>query len=147
MGEAREVMDRITRAAIEKDIETLGSLYAPDAVAVDAALGEVKGRDAIIELFKAFIDPLPDFKWEPLAAHESGNTAIDEGYVVGTNTAPITLPSGEAIPATGKSVRLRSCDIATVENGLVTRHHFYYDQMEFLGQLGLLPDAPSAPTA
>jgi len=30
--------------------------------------------------------------------------------------------------------------VATVEDGAVTSHRFYFDQMEFLGQLGLLPD-------
>jgi len=28
----------------------------------------------------------------------------------------------------------------TVEGGLVTQHRFYFDQMELLGQLGLLPE-------
>ncbi len=30
-------------------------------------------------------------------------------------------------------------DFLTVENGVATKHQFYYDQMELLGQLGLLP--------
>jgi hypothetical protein len=74
-------------------------------------------------------------------AHESGNTAIDEGYFVGTHTGPLPSPTGESIPPTGKAVRVRACDIATVENGVVTSHRFYFDQMEFLGQLGLTEGA------
>jgi hypothetical protein len=46
-------------------------------------------------------------------------------------------------PPTGKQIRMRSCDIAHVERGLITTHHFYFDQMEFLGQLGLLPESLS----
>jgi hypothetical protein len=30
-----------------------------------------------------------------------------------------------------------------VENGVIVSHRFYFDQMEFLGQLGLLPETPS----
>ncbi len=41
------------------------------------------------------------------------------------------------MPATGKSVRLRSCDVATVEDGVITRHHFYFNEMELMNQLGL----------
>jgi hypothetical protein len=37
---------------------------------------------------------------------------------------------------------MRSCDVAEVEGGLITSHRFYFDQMDFLGQLGLLPDMP-----
>jgi ketosteroid isomerase-like protein len=69
--------------------------------------------------------------------------AIDEGYVVGTNTAPLPMPSGESVSATGKQIRVRSCDVVTVEGGMVTSHRFYFDQMEFLSQLGLLPETPS----
>jgi hypothetical protein len=35
---------------------------------------------------------------------------------------------------------MRSCDVATVEEGVVTSHRFYFDSMEFLGQLGLAPE-------
>jgi ketosteroid isomerase-like protein len=51
------------------------------------------------------------------------------------------LPSGDTVPATGKEVRIRSCDIATVKNGKIVEHHLYFDQTEFLGQLGLAPGA------
>jgi predicted ester cyclase len=47
------------------------------------------------------------------------------------------------VPATGKAVRVRICDIATVQNRVITNHRFYFDQMDFLGQLGLLPETPS----
>jgi hypothetical protein len=30
--------------------------------------------------------------------------------------------------------------VATVRNGRITRHDFYFDQMDFLGQLGLLAE-------
>ncbi|MEX2551376.1 MAG: nuclear transport factor 2 family protein [Actinomycetota bacterium] len=143
MGEAREVMDRVTKAVVGKDLETLSTLYAPQAVAVDPNVGEIQGPENIVEYFKGFHEAFPDLKWEPSREFESGNTAIDEGYVVGTNTGPIPLPSGETIPPTGKSLRLRECDILTVENGVATSHRFYYDQMEFLDQLGLTPGTPS----
>lgn len=46
------------------------------------------------------------------------------------------MPTGETLQATGKSVRLRICDIATVEGGRIISHRFYFDQVEFLTQLG-----------
>jgi ketosteroid isomerase-like protein len=143
MGEARDIMDRLTNAVVGKDYETLSTLYAPEAVAIDPAVGEINGADDIVEYFKGFLEAFPDLDWEPKHEHESGNTAIDEGYIVGTNTGPLPMPSGESMPATGKSIRVRECDIATVENGVITSHHFYYDQMDFLGQLGLAPETPS----
>ncbi|TQJ58089.1 SnoaL-like polyketide cyclase [Arthrobacter sp. SLBN-83] len=62
------------------------------------------------------------------------------GFVAGTNTGQLGLPTGGILPPTGKQVRVRSCDVARVEAGVITTHHAYFDQMELLGQLGLLPE-------
>lgn len=140
MGQAREVMDRMTTAMQAQDKETLASCYAADAVGYTPDQGELRGREAIITYLSQFWEVLPDFRFELSQGHEAGNVAIDEGFGVGTNTGPIRLPSGEILQPTGKPVRLRSCDILTVEAGEATSHHFYFDQMEFLGQLGLLPE-------
>jgi len=141
MGEARQVMDRVTDAAFGGDPEVLKKLYAPDAVAETPDQGTLNGPQAIAAWFGQFSTAFPDARWESLTAYEAGNVAFDEGYVVGTHTGPLEAPDGESIPPTGKSVRVRGCDIATVENGLIKSHHFYFDQMEFFGQLGLAPDA------
>jgi len=143
MGEARQVMDANTEAAFGGDLEAAAKLYAPDAVMITPDQGEVRGREQIIEYIKQLHDAFPDNRYESAYTHESGDTAIDEGYFVGTHTAPLPTPTGEEIPATGKQVRVRSCNIATVQNGVITSHRFYFDQMEFLGQLGLLPETPS----
>lgn len=137
MGEARDAMDRVTDAIFSGEWDTVAKLYAPDAVAVTPDRGEVTGNDNIVGWSRELIDGFPDARYEPVNEYESGNTAIDEGYFAGTNTGPLQGPAGETIPATGKSVRVRACDIATVENGVITSHRFYYDQMDFLGQLGL----------
>lgn len=141
MGEAREVMDRLTEAAFKKDLEALKALYAPDAVAETPDSGTIRGRDEIAAYLGEFFEAFPDASYESVHEHESGATAIDEGYLVGTHTGPLTGPTGETIEGTGKSVRMRACDIATVEGGLVTSHRFYFDNMDFLEQLGLAPGA------
>jgi ketosteroid isomerase-like protein len=143
MGEAREVMDRITAALDAHDVKAAAECYATDAVAETPDQGQIRGREAIAEYFRQLTDVFPDVRYEPQHGHESGNLAIDEGYVVGTNTAPLPLPSGKTVPATGNQIRVRSCDIISVEDGLATSHRFYFDQIDFLGQLGLLPEMPS----
>jgi ketosteroid isomerase-like protein len=143
MGDAREAMDRVTAAVIGQDFAAAAACYAEDAVAVTPDQGEIRGREAIIEYLRQQAEVFPDSSYESVQKHESGNVAIDEGYFTGTHTAPLPLPSGDTVPPTGKQIRVRACDLATVEAGVITEHHFYFDQMEFLGQLGLLPEAPS----
>jgi ketosteroid isomerase-like protein len=54
----------------------------------------------------------------------------------------LRLPEGATIEPTGKQIRMRSADIATVRDGKIIRHDFYYDQLEMLAQLGLM-EAPA----
>ena len=143
MGQARKVMDRLTAAATEThDWQALAACYASDAVAVTPDQGELRGGEAIAGYLRQFSVAFPDVQYEVASAHEVGNVAIDEGFITGTHTQPLPVPGGEDIPSTGRRIRVRECDVVTVEGGVVTSHHFYFDQMEFLGQLGLLPEMP-----
>ncbi|MFE6287976.1 ester cyclase [Streptomyces sp. NPDC057877] len=141
MGEAREVMDRLTRAVTTRaDLNTVAELFAEDAVAVTPD-GEFHGRDDIVGWWRQMTEAMPDAAYEPEHGYEAGDTAIDEGFYRGRNTGPLQLPTGQTLPATDKEVRIHGVDMATVEDGRIVSYRVYYDQMEFLGQLGLLPPA------
>ena len=129
MGEAREVMDRVTDAILRGDLEALKGLYAQDAVAETPDQGTITGRDHIAAYLAEFGTAFPDAAWKERSKHEGGVTAIDEGTFVGTNT--------------GRSVRIRGCDVATVANGVVTSHRFYFDVQDWATQLGLAPESPA----
>ncbi|CAM5299664.1 hypothetical protein SALBM311S_11538 [Streptomyces alboniger] len=144
MGQAREVMDRLTDAlTAHQDIKVVGELYADDAVAFTPDEGEIHGRDHIVEYWRQMTEAVPEATFETLHAYEVGDTAIDEGFFSGRNTGPLQLPTGETLPATQKELRIRGVDIATVKDGRIVDYRLYFDEMEFLGQLGLLPDEPS----
>ena len=143
MGEAREVMDRLTDAVMSGDLDALKSLYAPDAVAETPDQGTVPGRDQIAAYLGEFATAFPDASWEDRSKYETGDTAIDEGFFVGTNTGSMTGPNGETIPPTGKRIRARECDVATVQNGVITSHRLYFDTLDWLTQLGLAPESPA----
>jgi steroid delta-isomerase-like uncharacterized protein len=143
MGEARELMDKMTDAFFGKDYDAAAELYAPDAIAESPDRGEIKGRDQIVEYMKAFFMSFPDARYESLHAYEDGNSAIEEGIFHGTNTGRIPMPGGGEMPATGKAVSIKGCDVLTVENGMITRHNFYFDQMGMLTQMGMMPEMPS----
>ncbi|MET9733472.1 nuclear transport factor 2 family protein [Streptomyces sp. NPDC006458] len=141
MGQARELMDRLTEAVTDPpDLKAVAELYAEDAVA-QTPEGEFHNRGDIVEWWRQMTTAVPDGTYESVHAYEIGDTAVDEGYYTGTNTGPLQLPSGETLPATGKRVRLRGVDLATVRDDHIVSYRVYYDQMEFLEQVGLLPEA------
>ena len=143
MGQAREIMGRITDAVMSADRDALGRLYATDAVAEAPDGPRLHGADAITDYLMAFKAAFPDASWESANTYESGDTAIDEGYLVGTHTGVFTTPDGE-VPPTGRSLRLRECDIITVADGVAVSHRFYFDQLDFMSQLGLVGSDTSA---
>ena len=141
MGQAREVMDRLTTAITAGNSDAIAGLYAQDAVAVTPDGGELHGRDDIAAYWRQMTEAVPDGSYQSVHAYEVGNTAIDEGVFHGHNTGPIQLATGETLPATQKEIRIRGVDFATVDDdGRIVDYRLYFDEMEFLGQLGLLPD-------
>ncbi|MGW4869160.1 ester cyclase [Streptomyces chartreusis] len=144
MGQAREVMDRLTTAITAGNSDAIAGLYAQDAVAVTPDGGELHGRDDIAAYWRQMTEAVPDGSYQSVHAYEVGNTAIDEGVFTGRNTGPIQLPTGETLPPTQKEISIRGVDFATVDDdGRIVDYRLYFDEMEFLGQLGLLPDEPS----
>jgi ketosteroid isomerase-like protein len=141
MGQAREIMDRITDAVMSGDGDALLRLYAADAVA-ETPDEKLEGNAAIADWHAAFRRAFPDGNWESKAKYEAGGTAIDEGYVVGTHTGTLRTPEGD-LPPTGRSLRLRECDVVTVVDGVAVTHRFYYDRLEFTSQLGLVGSGTS----
>src|SRR5687768_12558621 len=101
MGEARDLMDRATDGAMARDHNGLRACYAEDATLVSPDAGEISGLEGIAEYLLALTGAFPDASWEPIAKHETADTAIDEGYFSGTNTEPLQLSPAETIPATG----------------------------------------------
>lgn len=139
MGEARKVMDALTEAMFAGDMNKAKSQYSTDAIGVGPDGSEFKGGHEIVEFLAPFFRAFPDATYQSVAKFEDGNTAIDEGIFKGTHTGPLETPDGATIPPTHKSMTMRGCDIATVEGGKITRHHFYFDMLSVMEQLGINP--------
>jgi steroid delta-isomerase-like uncharacterized protein len=138
MANAREVSDRYTDLINAHDAEAIGALYADDGVLTDPT-GEFRGPDEVAQYWERFFQAFPDMTGRDEFKAESGDTAINEWSASGTNSGPLETPEG-TIPATGKRGSLRGCDVITVRDGLIQSHRVYYDQLEFLSQLGLVPE-------
>jgi predicted ester cyclase len=138
MGQARELMDRATQAVLAGELDALREIYATDVVVSTPDAGTLHGVDAFIEWNRAFIGAFSDVRYRLERALETQECAIDQGDFVGTNTGTMELPDGQSVPPTGKQVTLRSVDVATVADGKIVRHDFYFDQLDLLTQLGLM---------
>lgn len=138
MGQARELMDRTTQAILGGDLDALREICAPDMVVTTPDLGELHGVEAFIAWNRSFVDAFSDRSYEQNRGWETDDCAIDEGWFVGVHSAPLRGADGTEVAPTGRRLRLRAVDIATVVNGRISRHDFYFDQLDLLTQLGAL---------
>ena len=93
MGEARDILDRMTESVLRGDADALAKCYANDAVAVTPDYGELIGRKAVVDYFRPFFEAFSEVSSEEIGRHEAGNVAIDEGYFTGTHPRHSPTPA------------------------------------------------------
>jgi len=138
MGDLTAQVERFYKSFEAGDFDVTPEIFAQDVTALVPGAGLMKGIDALNAYNKVFKSAFPDARMEIAYITESGDTVIAEGFFTGTHTAPLASPKGE-VPPTGKSLKVAFSDFFTFKNGKVADHRTYFDQMELLGQLGLLP--------
>ena len=143
MSEAINIAKEALRIVDARDIKALRALVSPDVVFWDAT-GTYKGVDAVAQYFQTYAEAMP--KNEPSVIHAwaaSGDTAFLEVTSATKHTGILRTPNGD-VPPSGRSVKIPYVIVAKSEAGKLCELRFYYDQMAFLGQLGLLPQTVAA---
>jgi steroid delta-isomerase-like uncharacterized protein len=121
--------------------------FTDDAELVTPLAGRVKGRDAIKAYYAQMLESYPDMKVTAQRILNEGNVIVLEYTVTATNTGPLRLPTGEALPPSNKKLEVPAVDIATNDaNARITSIHTYFDVASALQQVGLMP-APAAARA
>lgn len=137
MGEALEAAKRADDAFNAHDVEARLAVNRDDTELVMPGGMQLRGREQA-DVLRAFWEALPDatITWKNHV--ESGSLIAGEGVLTGTHTGPFRTPQGE-IPPSGSQVALPYAFMRRVEGGKIASEHLYFDQMEFLQQLGAMP--------
>jgi steroid delta-isomerase-like uncharacterized protein len=121
----------------EKDWDAVRSTVSPGVVYDEVSTSRnAHGIDEVIAIWKGWAAALPDSKATFEKAHVSGNTVILELTWRGHQTGPLRTPAGD-IPATGKAIEVRACQIIDVEDGKAQSIRQYFDMATMLTQLGV----------
>jgi steroid delta-isomerase-like uncharacterized protein len=115
--------------------------YAEDAEASDPN-GKYKGKAQIIQFFKAWKTAFPQATGVVTNQIAMGDHVTSEVVFKTTHTGPLVSAAG-TIPATNKPLELNVVLVNTFRNGLIQRERAYFDQADFMRQLGIaLPPKP-----
>jgi ketosteroid isomerase-like protein len=143
MADASEVARAHDDAWNTKDVEGRNACSAPDIELEMPGGMQLKGVDQVRQVEGAFWEALPDSQIKRTNEFVAGDTVIVEGFFTGTHTGVFRTPQGE-IPSSGNPVNLRYASVKRVAGGKIISEHLYFDQMEFMTQIGALPPMGSA---
>jgi SnoaL-like polyketide cyclase len=73
----------------------------------------------------------------------AGEWAVQEFTFEGTHDATLSGPGGD-IPATHRQLKGRGVQVFRVVDGAVTDARLYFDQVQVMTQLGLMPEPATA---
>ena len=135
MPNARDVIIKHIDAFNGRDSDA--DPWATDAE-MTAPGAEVSGRDNVIRFIAVFQEAFPDLRLEIKQLLTDGPAAAAEGIMAGTHDGVFHTPNGDIAP-TGRAIALRWAAIYVTEADTLKSEHLFFDQMDFLGQLGLLP--------
>ena len=138
MPEAKDTTARFVDAFNAHDETALHALHAAD-IKFNAPGGfkATNAKDATAYAM-TWLKAFPDGKMKVRSEITSGPWVVQEIVMEGTHTAPLDSPTG-AIPPTHKKVVGYGVQILRVEDGKIAEARIYFDQLDQLSQLGLLP--------
>ena len=141
---AKDLFMEAMRRTDAEDYDGFLELQAPD---VDWRMpgADLHGRDQVRENMQGFWQGFSDGRHVIDGITSDGDTVYAEGVWHARNDHDLPTPEG-TVPATGRTVALRFAIIVAIDvaAGYATSVRLYFDQLDFLGQLGLLPQAAAA---
>jgi predicted ester cyclase len=132
----------------EKLAEAFNAHEYPSQLDVWAAPGYVSegpdlpgpvGKDEEIALVRKLVEAFPDLHIEVTQRIAQGDFVVVNYTMIGTSEGPLTLPTGQTVPATGKKVVVPVSKTLEFDNGKLVRQVNYYDRLALMTQLGLMP--------
>ena len=135
MTDARTVIDAHidafnTRTPDDEPWSSDAELIAPG--------GSFAGRDQVLGFLPVFQGAFPDGRLTVHSYVVDAEHASVEGVFAGVHDGVLQSPQG-AVDPTGRSVTFRWSATYRVRGSELMSEHLYFDQLDFLGQLGLLP--------
>jgi ketosteroid isomerase-like protein len=146
MADLKEIAERGTAAFNAHDVEALAALDDPNVVySTPGPTGraEYRGKEAGKAYNQNWFTAFPDARVTIVNEIITSDAIVQEGTFHGTNTGPWDTGSGE-MAATGKAVDGTYCLVSKVRDGRIISGNLYFDQVELMGQLGLIPAAAGA---
>lgn len=103
-------------------------------VVMHASPNDVVGIDSARAYYANFVTGFSKIQFTIVDIFGQGDKLVKHWKFKGTHTGPFF-----GIPATGKEVNIEGTTLVRMENGKIAEEKDFYDNLEFMQQLGLIP--------
>ena len=143
MADAKQVGADFVAAFNDHDESRIRELNAENAVFEAPGDVHVEGREATTQYAMAWLNAFPDARLNVKNELVAGDWVVQEFTFEGTHEGTLSGPAGE-IPATHRRLNGRGVQIFRVEGDAVADTRLYFDQVQIMTQLGLMPEPTPA---
>jgi steroid delta-isomerase-like uncharacterized protein len=139
VADTRQVAAEAVQAFNAHDEAGIRATYADGVVFEAPGDVRIEDADATTGYAMAWLNAFPDAK---LTVHDEvydGEWGVQRFTFEGTHQATLSGPGGD-IPATNRRLSGRGLQMFRVRDGKIVEEHLYFDQVQVLTQLGLMPE-------
>ena len=141
--ENKAIVRRMTEEFYNQgNIESAERFFADSYVHHDPASPQVRDRDGLKQVLRAFLAGCPDL-------HISIDQLLAEGDTVTKRWTYHATQSGDlaGLPPTGKRITMRGLELFRLEGGKIVECWLGYDNLSLMQQLGVIPTVEQAQQA
>jgi len=143
MADAKQVAARFIEAFNAHDEGRIHELNAEEALFEAPGDVHIAGREAATQYAMAWLRAFPNARMTVNNELVDGDWITQEFTFEGTHEETLSSPTGD-IPATHKRLTGRAVQIMRVEGDTIADTRLYFDQVQVMTQLGLMPEPATA---
>jgi steroid delta-isomerase-like uncharacterized protein len=140
MADPVEAARRYDEAFNAQDADARVANLTPDTQVTLPGGTTLSGPEQVVAIARSFWEALPDGRISSEHEVAARDTVVTEGTLTGTHSGTFRSPQGD-VPASGNHLSLRYVSVKEIRDGKVAAERLYFDQLEFLQQIGALPPA------
>ena len=143
MPSAQEVGTDFVEAFNAHDERRIRALMAENTAFEAPGDVRLQGREDATQYAMAWLRAFPDARITVHNQVAAGDWIVQEFTFAGTHDETLSGPAGD-IPATHRRLEGRGVQVLCSQGGEIVDARLYFDQVQVLTQLGLMPEAAAA---
>jgi predicted ester cyclase len=143
MSDSRPASDAWLAAFSAHDQAAIRAATADDCTFDGPGGVHLEGGDAVTGYAMVWLNAFSDARLHVDAVVVDGDWVAHTGRFIGTHDGTLASPDGD-VPATGRRLEGRCSQFVRFVDGKSVEEHLYFDQMDIVTQLGLMPETAGA---